>query len=255
MSSNCSILLSWIGSDPCLGAWEGIACGSSNSSVKRIRLNKCGGRVDFLHLPALLEAIAVSGGFFGAVDTKSLPRSLVSIDLKSNQFDGPLDLSSLPSGITYASFAQNRFGGTVDLGHLPHALGTLLLAENQFHGQVDLTTLPSSLTFLSLSGNSFAGSVDLLHLPPSLKQLLLNNNSFSGTIHISAAADALHILHVASNEFTNVVIDGNVSQPFRWFFQNNPWRCPLPAEPTWLANLLSSCVGDLMCSCVKRDVV
>ena len=124
----------------------------------------------------------------------------------------------------YNTYAQ--CSGTLDFSILPSQLSWLRIVHTSLGGTVDLSGLPSSMTSVVLSQNHFSGTVDLSHLPASLTSFDISYNSFSSIIFGDA------IMRSTSNEHGLAI-------------NNNPWTCPMPALPLWLA--FPGCTGTRVC--------
>ena len=105
--------------------------------------------------------------------------------------------------------------GSVNFSTLPMLLESLVVVHTSLSGEVDLAHLPSGLSLLAISSNSFSGEVDLTHLPISVTSFDITYNSFSSIIFGEAIMQSTNNEHGLS-------------------IHHNPWRCPMPALPSWI---------------------
>ena len=156
--------------------WRYVSC-DFDLNVKVINwsgLRKCG-HFAFHMLPTNLEDLDVQGESFaftklsGTLETTSLPRSLVTMNLSVNSFTGSVDMSTLPSTMVGLQLQHNKFSGELDLKAFPPQMAVADLGYNSFSGSVNLTALPSSLRVLSLHCNAFEGEFNAADVPDELQ--------------------------------------------------------------------------------------
>ena len=156
--------------------WQYVSC-DSDLNVRVINWSEVRKSGDFAFhmLPPNLEDLDVQGQSFaftklsGTLETSSLPRSLVTMNLSVNSFTGSVDLSTLPSTMVGLQLQHNKFSGELDLKAFPPKMAVADLGYNSFRGSVNLTALPSSLRVLSLHCNAFEGEFNAADVPDELQ--------------------------------------------------------------------------------------
>ncbi|KAI5333981.1 PREDICTED: probable leucine-rich repeat [Prunus dulcis] len=177
---------SWVGSDPCVGGWEGIEC--TNSRITSIALADMGltGRLPSdIELLSELEILNLS---FNKGLKGLLPESigkltkLVYLNLVGCSFFGriPDTIGSLKQ-LSYLSLKNNSFNGLI-----PPSIGNL-----------------TNLFFLDLSDNKLVGSFPVSNrTAPGLDQLEkarhfhFQNNQLSGIIPPKLFSSQMKLIHV-----------------------------------------------------------
>ena len=92
----------------------------------------------------------------GQPNWASLPTTLVTLNVSSNELNGPVNFRELPRTLVNLELANNRFSGSINLFDLPDGMKVVDLQGNQFSGQVALGWgMPSSLEALYLQNNLF----------------------------------------------------------------------------------------------------
>ncbi|PIN25579.1 Non-specific serine/threonine protein kinase [Handroanthus impetiginosus] len=137
--------------------------------------------------------------------------NLVTIDLRSNEFNGSLPF--LPPTVTKIYFSRNRFSGTIFniCYNLPRNLLLLDLSDNLFSTHIPQRCFRNlmSIHYLNLASNNFFGEIpNSVDLPCIVSFLHLRNNSFTGEIHRSLKnCSYLAILDLGRNNFTGEIPD------------------------------------------------
>ncbi|PIN25575.1 Leucine-rich repeat protein [Handroanthus impetiginosus] len=111
--------------------------------------------------------------------------NLVTIDLRSNEFNGSLPL--LPPTVTEIYFSRNRFSGTIFniCYNLTRNLRFLDLSDNLFSTHIPQRCFMNlmNIDYLNLANNNFFGEIpNSIDLPCAVSFLHLRKNSFTGEI-------------------------------------------------------------------------
>ncbi|PIN25581.1 Leucine-rich repeat protein [Handroanthus impetiginosus] len=137
--------------------------------------------------------------------------NLVTIDLRSNEFNGSLPL--LPPTVDKISFSRNRFSGKIFNICYNHtrSLRFLDLSDNLFSTHIPQRCFMNlmNVDYLNLANNNFFGEIpNSIDLPCGVSFLHLRNNSFTGEISRSLKnCSDLAILDLGKNNFTGEIPD------------------------------------------------
>ncbi|CAB4308378.1 unnamed protein product [Prunus armeniaca] len=171
----------WVGSDPCVGGWEGIECTNSRiTSIALADMALTGQLPSDIELLSELEILNLS---FNKGLKGPLPASigkltkLVYLNLVGCSFVGPIpDTIGSLKQLSYLSLKNNSFNGLI-----PPSIGNL-----------------TKLFFLDLSDNKLVGSFPV----PGLDQLEkarhfhFQNNQLSGKIPPELFSSRMNLIHV-----------------------------------------------------------
>ena len=131
-------IVSWNTSTPAC-QWHGVKCDETES-------------VASLHWAAL--------GLHGSIFLDTLPPTLLHLDISSpilgenkNALFGELSFRTLPRGLLTLDVRNNDLWGTFDARLLPPTITKVCIGGNGFMGEVVFKELPASLEFLDVSYN------------------------------------------------------------------------------------------------------
>ncbi|KNH05781.1 hypothetical protein XU18_2127 [Perkinsela sp. CCAP 1560/4] len=133
-------------------AWHGVKC--TNGIVTEVRYRRFAhGNFNIHALPPSTQVIWIfQCRQTFSIDTRLLPRELVTLTLSSNKIHGRIDLTTLPSRLRKAHLWGNKLSGPIDLRELPSTLLVIELRRNKIKQHTVLyDNLPMNITTISLS--------------------------------------------------------------------------------------------------------
>ncbi|KAI3468754.1 hypothetical protein Pfo_025417 [Paulownia fortunei] len=134
--------------------------------------------------------------------------NLLTLDLRSNEFNGSLPL--LAPKVYDIDLSRNKFSGTIHtFCNFTGLFGLLDLSNNLLSSEIpqDCFMNLMSLAYLNLANNNFSGEIpNSTDLVCGLSSLHLRNNSFTGEISRSLKnCKYLNVLDLGENKFTGEI--------------------------------------------------
>uniref|UniRef100_A0A803N1L5 Protein kinase domain-containing protein n=1 Tax=Chenopodium quinoa TaxID=63459 RepID=A0A803N1L5_CHEQI len=178
--------------DPCGDAWQGVQCDASNiNSISLVGADLGGELGDSIGLFTSIKSIDLSNNHIGGSVPSSLPASLVTFLLSSNNLTGkiPSTISALPALATLKLNANHLTGELPDGFQSPSALTSIDLGQNSLSGELppSMENL-SSLVSLHLQDNQLSGTLDVLQDLPL--QDLRDGNLFNTSVSPASSPTA-----------------------------------------------------------------
>ena len=109
------------------------------------------------------------------IETRLLPRALVSFDMAHNALFGSLNLQTLPEKLKDFSVQGNKITGPIMLDSLPRTLKSLNLSANAIREETVLyKNLPQSLRLVNLRGNKIKEVKDIGEKDAQIKDIRIS---------------------------------------------------------------------------------
>ncbi|KAI3509165.1 hypothetical protein L1887_24212 [Cichorium endivia] len=236
----------WVGSDPCLDKWVGIACTDSRvTSITLASIGLSGELSGYIGKLSELQTLDLSynKGLTGSLTPEiGNLKKLSNLSLIGCSFSGPLPatIGSLTQ-LEYLALNSNGFSGPIpaSIGDLSK-LYWLDLADNKFSGPIPVSNGPTpgldllvNTKHFHFGKNRLSGEIPsrLFSSRMTLKHVLFEENQFSGKIPLTLGlVQNLEVLRLDRNSLNGEVPSNinNLTSINQLFLSNNYFAGPLP---------------------------
>ncbi|NJO15438.1 MAG: choice-of-anchor D domain-containing protein [Thioploca sp.] len=221
---------SWVegvGENP--AGWEGVSCNGGHVTAITRQYQKLAGKLPKKSPPTVLADLSdltfletldlgnypgcwdYCNKLEGSIDTSSLPTSLKSLNLSTNQLIGPIPSFSGFSSLKYLDLSYNyELEGSIDATFFPLGIESIVLSDTGLNQSLpdgvttNLSNL-SNLTSLSLSSTGLSGTVLASHFPTSLTSLDLSGNPLNQPLPDLSSLTNLIMLNLAYSGLTGSI--------------------------------------------------
>ena len=221
-----------------IAEWPGIELNSAGNVTHMNWKNK-GGSIDFQWLPQHVQVIELrrSKDLSGSIDFGLLPRPLERLTITDTSITGEMFFETLPPQIAKLDLRNNAFALHFELSKAPETLRTLeiqsekgldfdlqtfsrnlhviLICSCHVQGSLSFVNSPPELRRLHLSTNNLSGTLSLTGAAQTLEEAILYSNTFHGALNLSDLPETLSTINIAKNKFTELVIEGTLSDAVR----------------------------------------
>eukprot|EP00834_Sanchytrium_tribonematis_P007495 NODE_685_length_4747_cov_0.548623.p1 type:complete len:494 gc:universal NODE_685_length_4747_cov_0.548623:1531-50(-) len=171
-------LMTQVNNNCCTGTVAGVTCTSGQITAIDWSSKSLNGFIDGNSVPRSLITLNLKLNNIQGVYPSNLPDSIKNLDLSHNQISGPV--LSIPLSIVTLFLSQNKLNGT-----FPVISGPLVntdCSDNLFTGQ--LPSIPPSVTNFAISRNLLTGGIPTL---PNVNYLYISDNLLTGDVSVIRA--------------------------------------------------------------------